>query len=281
MSIMLNTILVAAGFQLTDVRLLRHKDNRADRGRTPYELWRDDRPQFESYQSTQSIANREKVSARFWASFVGTPSDETLFVGLYAVKYLGLLKQDKPMPHRDGVDKAGSNDAYELTIDQSLNDLGGKLFIDWGLGTRAWIQYADRQDKPIVELRREFKEADFPGFLDFVQPLSRIEGLPNNWIEVLKSSKGVYLLTCPKTKEQYVGSATGEDGFWGRWRNYVQTGHGGNVALRSRDPSDYQVSILEVAGTAAVPDDITRMEGRWQSKLRSREMGLNRNWAGV
>ena len=38
-------------------------------------------------------------------------------------------------------------------------------------------------------------------------------------------------------------------GFWGRWQDYIQTGHGGNLGLKSRDPSDYQISILEVAGT--------------------------------
>ena len=85
------------------------------------------------------------------------------------------------------------------------------------------------------------------------------------------------MLTCPKTKEQYVGSATGEKGFWGRWQDYIQTGHGGNVALKSRDPSDYQVSILEVAGTVATTDDIIQRETQWKSKLQSREMGLNKN----
>jgi hypothetical protein len=89
----------------------------------------------------------------------------------------------------------------------------------------------------------------------------------------------VYLLTCPKTKEQYVGSATGSNGFWGRWMNYVQTGHGGNIALKSRNPSDYQVAVLEVAGTAASTDDILAMEGLWQRKLQSQQMGLNRNLA--
>ena len=54
-------------------------------------------------------------------------------------------------------------------------------------------------------------------------------------------------------------------------------GHGGNVALKSRDPADYQVSILEVAGTAATTDDVIKMEVQWKSKLQSREMGLNRN----
>jgi hypothetical protein len=40
---MLNTILLAAGFDLGDVRLLRHKDARAAKGRTPCELWRENR----------------------------------------------------------------------------------------------------------------------------------------------------------------------------------------------------------------------------------------------
>jgi serine/threonine protein kinase len=61
------------------------------------------------------------------------------------------------------------------------------------------------------------------------------------------------------------------------FEEYAQTGHGGDIALKSRDPSDYQVSILEVAGTASSVDEIKEMESRWKAKLRSREMGLNRN----
>jgi len=128
-----------------------------------------------------------------------------------------------------------------------------------------------------VELRSEFREDDFPGFLNFIKPLSLLDNLPKTWKVALQSSRGIYLLTCPKTKEQYVGSATGEQGFWGRWEDYIRTGDGGNVALKSRDPSDYQVSILEVAGTASTEADIIKKEGQWKSKLQSREMGLNRN----
>jgi hypothetical protein len=160
-----------------------------------------------------------------------------------------------------------------------MSDLIGKLFIDWGKGALAWVQYADRHNKPAIELRREFKESDFPGLLNFIQPFSKLNNIPLTWISVLKSSRGIYLLTCPKTKEQYVGSATGEEGFWGRWLTYLQTWHGGNQGLINRDPSDYQVSILEVTGSSATPDDIRLMEGRWQTKLQSKEMGLNRNLA--
>jgi hypothetical protein len=277
MPIMFNSVLLAAEFNVGDVRLLRHKDKRATKGRTPYELWRDNRAQFDMYQATQGVKNEGKLRALYWASFVGTPTDETLFVGIYGVKSRRLLEQDTPKPHMGGVDEAGSYHVYELSLETRLDDLIGRLLIDWGPGERAWIQRADQQNKPITELRTEFKEPDFPGFLNFIEPLSRLDILPKGWIIALQSSRGIYLLTCPKTKEQYVGAATGEGGFWRRWQNYAQTGHGDNVALKSRYPSDYQVSILEVAGTASTPEDILRMEVQWKSKLQSREMGLNRN----
>jgi hypothetical protein len=152
MSMMFNTILREAGLRLGDVRLIRHKDKRATRGRTPYELWRDNRPQFELYQSIQKISNRKKLKASYWAVFVVNPNGETMFAGVYAVRHRGLLEKDTPTPHADGVDKAGSCDVYDLTPQDAMKDLVGKLLIDWGPGKRAWIQRADRRDKPVTEL---------------------------------------------------------------------------------------------------------------------------------
>jgi hypothetical protein len=277
MPIMFNSLLDAARLPLSEVRLLRHKDTRAEKGRTPYELWRDNRPQFDLYQSTHRVENESKLRGRYWATFLGTPPGETLFVGIYRVEAKRLLDVDLPMPHREGVDKAGTCHVYDLTLEEHLRDLIGRLLIDWGPGERSWVQRADQQNKPVTELRTAFKEPEFPGFLNFIKPLSELEALPPSWLTALRASQGVYLLTCPRTKEQYVGSATGEAGFWARWQDYIRTGHGGNVALKSRDPSDYQVSILEVAGTAATVDDILKMESRWKAKLQSSEMGLNRN----
>jgi hypothetical protein len=278
MPIMFNTLLKEAGLPLAEVRLLRHQDNRVRRARSPYELWRDSRPEFESYQSTQSIENRSKfANARYWAAFLGTPDDLTLFGGLYAVSHRGLLDHDLTFRITGEIQTPGSCDFYKLKESALLAEFSGKLVIDWGPGMRAWIQRADNQDKRVVELRREFKEPDFPGFLDFFCPLSGVKKLPKTWEAILKVSRGVYLLTCPKTKEQYVGSATGEHGFLQRWLDYVETGHGGNVVLKSREPSDYQVSVLQVAGTDATPDTILAMEIRWKRKLQSMEMGLNKN----
>lgn len=277
MPILFNSLLREAAFQLNEVRLVRHKDQNSARGRTPYELWRDNRPQFEFYQSTQRVENGTKFAAKYWASFLGTPNDETLFIGVYQVGKHKLLDRDTPTPHRDGVDKAGSCNVYELELDSRLGDLVGKLYIDWGPGKRSWIQRAERQDKPITEIRAQFEEPAFPGFLAFLKQLSELATLPGTWVSALRSSRGVYVLTCPRTKEQYIGSATGADGFWGRWLQYVDTGHGGNIVLKSRNPSDYQVSILEVAGSADTNDEIVAMETLWKKKLQSREMGLNRN----
>ena len=274
---MFNTVLKEGGIDLAEVRILRHKDQRASKGHSLYELWRDTRQQFELYQSTQKIMDRTKLRAPYWASFMATPLNETMFAGLYHVKYRGLLERDTQAPHTDEVWKAGSSDVYDVTLAQPLSDLVGRLFIDWGPAFRVWIQKADQQDKQITELRIGFEEPDFPGFLNFIQSLSKLNTLPLSWITALRSSRGIYLLTCPKTREQYVGKADGEGGFWSRWQHYVRTGHGDNIALKSRDPSDYQVSILEVAGTASTPEDILRMETLWKSKLQSREMGLNRN----
>lgn len=74
-----------------------------------------------------------------------------------------------------------------------------------------------------------------------------------------------------------MGAASGAEGFYQRWQEYARTGHGGDVALKSREPSDCQISILEVAGTTSTAEDIREMEKRWKLKLQSREMGLNRN----
>ncbi len=277
MRLSFNLLLSAANIDPVDVRLLRHKDQRAIKGRSPYEMWRDDREQFELYQSTQKPRNRPYLKGKFWAAFIGTPTDETLFAGLYRMEYQGLSKEDIISPHTLELNTAGSCDFYRLQLVDEFSEYDGRLFIDWGPGMRSWIQRADNQDKPILELSRGFREPDFPGYLQFLRPLSMLDRLPISWITALKVCRGIYLLTCPRTKEQYVGSATGEAGFWGRWQQYLTTGHGGNAELRIRDPSDYQVSILEVAGSAATTNEILQVESLWKQKLQSREMGLNRN----
>jgi hypothetical protein len=63
-----------------------------------------------------------------------------------------------------------------------------------------------------------------------------------------------------------------------RFDDYAD-GHGGNKAMRelAHPPDEYDVRILETAGSAASPDDVYDLESLWKDKLGSRAQGLNRN----
>lgn len=259
-----------------DVRLLRHHETRPGKP-TPYVLWRDHRDRFDAYQATQAFRYDGQLRVPYWASFVAMPGLETLFVGIYSASLVGPLPADRIHPISGEVEPAGSCSFYHLQLQAELSEYAGRLWIEWGPGYRSWVQRGDSREKPVVELRRNLGEDPFPGFQALILNLSEVEVIPSSWRAALAATRGVYLLTCPRTKEQYVGSASGVDGFLGRWREYVATGHGGNVELKSRDPSDYQVSILETVGTGATVNDIIAVEVRWKDKLQSRAMGLNRN----
>lgn len=272
-------LLVNAGLEPARVRLLRHQ-TRAPSGRTPYVLWRDQLPAFEEYQSVQTLRNRASLAAPIWASFVVPPSGGTLFAGIYAAERDGLADADwiDPLFGVPGATLTRDDlDRYRTARTAYLEGYIGRLWIEWGAGARSWVQRPDRQNKPIVELTRQFREDVFPGYTHFLANISEINSLPVTWVSALRAARGVYLLTSAKTKEQYVGSATGDGGFFGRWANYAQDGHGGNIGLKSSEPSDYQVSILEVSGSAASHEEIVAIEQLWKRKLQSREMGLNRN----
>ena len=248
MALHFNSLLEQAGVNPSDVRLLRHADTSAQRGRTPFEMWRDDREAFDLYQSIQSVRNRSRFErAPYWAAFGATIQGETVFLGLYSARRLGVLQHDLPRPHNDGVDRAEENDQYSLELSPLLSEFAGRLYIDWGDGKLAWNQRAAVQNKMVLELRRDIADPPFPGYMNFIEPLSRLEAIPSAWQAALCNAKGIYLLSCPRTREQYVGKADDIDGFLGRWRDYMANSHGGNVALPRREPRAYQVSILETA----------------------------------
>lgn len=268
-----SALLVSVGLDPKQVNLLRHCPG----GITdPFGAWRANRAAFEAYQSMQARRDRSYFSRPYWASFAPTRQGRTIFLGVYEAHLIGPVIEGEIDALTGEVLREERADRYDCKLRPELSEYIGRLIIDWGAGTRSWGQKGTT-DKPIVELLRGVEEPHFPGYLELIEPLSAVPTFPERWVDFLREGRGVYLLTCPRTKEQYVGKADGADGFWGRWMAYATTGDGGNVRLRSRERSDYQVSILEVAGSAASPDDILRMEIRWKAKLQTREMGLNGN----
>ncbi len=265
-----NTILTNENIDPKKVRLVRHQDNRSSGNCTPYNLWLSDKVSLETYQRIQ----KRKVFeiGGLLATFVVTPSGETLFVGLYRVKDIGIAPPGTIDPVLQA-DRAGLN-FYDITREEGLSEYAGHLTVNWGGGHRAWVQLAHRQDKPIIELRKERREDPFPGFGRFCWDIDVISAVPITWQSVLKSVKGVYLLVCKETGKQYIGSAKGEENLWSRFQDYKKTGHGGNVELKARGQKSYQVTVLEVVNS---DEGIEKAESAWKTRLMSRKFGLNRN----
>lgn len=167
-------------------------------------------------------------------------------------------------------------EAFDLEWLEVGREYSERLLIEWGPGARAWFQWAHRNPKAIVELRRQAQEPPFPGFSRFISRISEIPQYPQAWIGALEGVRGVYLLVTDQG-DQYVGSATGAEGFMGRWRAYLANGHGGNVLLRARGYQDYSVTILEIASPDMAPRDILLREASWKDKLGARAHGLNGN----
>ena len=138
-------------------------------------------------------------------------------------------------------------------------------------------------------LREPYSGRSFPGYENIDLSFAELEVLIRNdrrdWKAALASVKGVYLISDKKTDEQYVGATYGDMGIWQRWNNYVDTGHGGNVALQKlvkKYKIDYcrkyfQFALLEHRQAHTSVNVIQEREQWWKNILRTRDRGLNRN----
>jgi hypothetical protein len=268
-----NSILLDEKINPKEVKLVRHQDTRVAGALSPYQLWLAKDGRLELYQRIQSrLVFR---GARMLASFVATPLNETLFIGMYEVSGVGIAAPNLTDPISG--EELGGKNSYDLALSPALSDYRGRLIVDWGPGYRSWVQLAQNQDKDVVEIHRAASEPLFPGFSDFRERFSELAAVPSSWRVTLSAVGGIYLLTNPETGKQYVGSAHGTGGFWGRWEQYVASGHGGNRRMQDIPSADYHVCVLEVASSSASVEALAKMEIRWKLKLMSRKFGLNAN----
>jgi len=102
-----------------------------------------------------------------------------------------------------------------------------------------------------------------------------------NWKTALQNQKGIYLLTDTSNGKKYVGSAYGENMLLGRWRDYVKTGHGGNVRLIELTfdyiKKNIKYSILDIYKSTTDDQIIIDRESWWKEVLQSRKFGYNEN----
>src|SRR3974390_936106 len=182
-----NSLLRNEGIDPKHVKLVRHQDKRYPGRPTAYQLWRAKDGRFEQYQSFQG--RPVFANARQLASFVATPLDETLFVGLYEIGKVGKVPKGTRDPLSDH-DISGLH-LYHLTLSKSLKEYRGRLIVEWGKGFRSWVQRAAKQDKEVLEISRKEQDPPFPGFLDFRKRLSDLRSVPPSWRTVLASVHGI------------------------------------------------------------------------------------------
>ena len=258
--------------------LVRHQSPRWDLNRLL------DHGQLEIYQANQSKA---RFNCDHIVSFIGEPFSRARFLGVFIIKECQHAPE-RPWPAHYLYQEAERGDYwYDLERLPGFEDLENRVVINWGASPRAWFQWLSPRE--VCEILPTGYVRDFPGYDDLIvswHELKRITFNPvahREWHRALKSVAGVYLITDTTTGQQYVGSAYGKDGIWGRWQAYATTGHGGNARLRSRlkDSPDghhhFQLSLLRALPLSSTKDEVLACEIRYKQKLGSRAFGLNAN----
>lgn len=249
------------------VKLVRHKDGRQNL----YDLYKNHRSEFLSYQSSQSKDVFKDVE--YIVSFIGEEGIFARFIGVYQIKDRQKFAQD--CYH------------YEMIeVPEQYDDLKERVIIRWS-NAISWHQWI-KNEMEVIEIKPGLHYKQFTDYFDFILSFSELKEIVTNqysdWKKVLSITKGVYLINDTQTGKLYVGSAYGENGIWGRWSAYVLTnGHGNNKMLKELLDSDplhgnhFQFSILMLLPKTITADEAIKKERLFKNKLGTNSFGLNNN----
>jgi len=280
-SLYLLDIITKAGLEPKNIKLIRHSLNHK-RFKASYETG-----YFEEYQKFQ----RENFfkGCDYILSFVSGPGTSAKFLGCFKVGS-GQKAAVQHIPSdsllRDMYEDEESY-YFDLQKMEYLSDLDGRLIINWGKSTVSWHQWATNE-KEVLAIQENPKYA-FAGFENIVLSFSDLSEivtdptLYENWHTALSSVYAIYLITDRVNGKQYVGSAYGTGGLLSRWKNYVETHHGGNkriVELLQQQKERYvefQFSVLQIIPKSFTSEDVIALESLYKRKLKSIDFGLNDN----
>lgn len=140
-----------------------------------------------------------------------------------------------------------------------------------------------KRNAQIVSQLRDFESLRLS--FDELETIISDPDIYSDWVGALSMTYAIYLIVDTVSGMQYVGSAYGKDGLFGRWSEYVKTHHGGNkkiIALLKEDSQRYHAfrfSILQILPKSLTSDadTVIQIESLWKDKLLTREFGLNDN----
>jgi hypothetical protein len=249
------------------VKLVRHKDSRLE-----YRDLLKDKESLLKYQKEQSKEIFKDTD--YIVSFIGQESTKALLFGIFKVG-----------------DVSEKNDKYyyELSEVKLCEELIDRAIIDWGRGARKWDQWYERNPKQILEILPKGYLGEFPGLTNFVLDFQELKRLIDNpdanrdWKYHLSSVNGIYMILDTKKGDQYIGSASGKNGIWQRWGDYVKTKHCENVRLEKLFKSDknyqknFQFTVLQSLPSNLSRIEVEKIETLYKVKFGTKVHGLNSN----
>lgn len=175
---------------------------------------------------------------------------------------------------------------YEFETLTEYEKYFGRLIVQYKNKSQTMIRLAKSviNECEVVQILPDTFDNDiFPGY-DKVniswKELSRAIS-KESWKTALQNQKGVYLITDSSNGKMYVGSAYGEHMLFGRWKSYIQTGHGGNMDLKKLGfqhiQNNFRYSILDIFKSTVDDEVIIERESWWKEVLLTRKYGYNNN----
>ena len=303
MSINLVDLINVSGLPLDDVVAIRHSFNKKETAG----IWNKyDHSNFNEYQSIQPSEDFFK-NKKYVLSFVADGKTLSRFVGCYEILSTEPAAQVKKLPSfpYPNFYERPNHVYFKMEMSDYMKDLKDRLVINWGAGTIGYVQYTKDalQKKTVVSIYPDSKHV-FPGYNRVVwdfQTMQEYLTHSDQYEEIanaLKEVYAVYLVVDTQTGRYYVGSASGENGLFGRWLTYAKTngkgggsiadeeGNKGVVDYLKEYPTAYlnfQYSILEVIHKTGIKEKDRQAtldaEKVWKKKICSfnTAWGLNKN----
>jgi len=232
------------------------------------------------WKEWQEDQNQKNFNCKQILSLIHQGGSSWLFAGVFEV--VGVKETESA---------ASSKYRYDTREVTGLETLTGRAIVDFKKGFRNPYPNGSTcaEELFISEIRRErISLPAFPGYsnvrLDFLTLQMIFERHAPDWNAALANLRGVYLISDKKTGMLYVGSASGSMGIWQRWKNYLESGDGGNKKLIEliekeglKRQHEFQFSLLEIFGNNIEQSFIKEREDFWKDVLLTRNFGLNSN----
>lgn len=242
---------------------------------------------FEDYVREHTPKRAEQLKKAKYVVVFMADNKCSRFAGVYEI-----LGEDKrvQVPSKDK--KSLEEKVFvKVSFVNAFEDIKGRVLVDWaGRETQQWLQWF-RDDKKIIKIDNGIVRIPIP-FVSYEDVLLSFKELKNIidtenvlWRNKLKSVKGVYCIADREEGKLYVGKASGNDGIWGRWKEYIETnGHGDNDKLEELINKDsnyawkyFQWFILETFPLTVSNEYTTERENLYKQKLCTRKSGYNKN----